>query len=253
MMVALLPLPGLAEAQSCHAPSLRASEGVGLRASLGASFAAYSNQRGRGDYQGLQALLAFSHPWFFVDVAMPTYWLTRDGKNARGIGDVAGDFRVHALRLPEVGVTAGPELALTIPTGDETRDLGMGHTMLMPGVFTQLELGHLTVVAQLAYGIALTHGAHAMHGGAAPIVNPMNRSELEHAVGAGYALHEVVRLTARVLGAVPIAVPDGMAREVVAGGVQLVWDAFDVTLEQHLPLVGSPFTSKTQLAVSGQW
>lgn len=245
--------PSFVAGQACHTPSLRGEDDVSLRASVGASFASYANPRGRGDFQSVHALFAFSHPWFFVDASLPFYRLTRDGTTARGLGDVAADLRLHAVRATELGITAGPELSLTLPTGDASRDLGMGHSMLMPGAFVRLDVAQLTVVVQLAYGVALSHGAHAMHGGAAPIVNPMNRSEIEHALGVAYAVHEVVRVTARVLGAVPVAVSDGAAREVAAAGVQLVWRAFDLSIEQHVPFVGSPFSSKTLLALSGQW
>src|SRR5204863_3553097 len=135
--------------------------------------------------------------------------------------------------------------------------LGMGHVMLMPGVFARLQLSRFTVVAQLAYGVALTHGHHhaaatdphaahhhhaeaaASHDeGPAPIVNPMNRSELEHALSAAFQWTDWFALTARIAGAVPIHDDAGEARETVAFGPRFTIGRFDLGAEQELPLVG---------------
>ena len=242
------------EAQSCHAPSLRALEGPTFRATLGSVFATYENERYQGEYQGVHALLAFSHPRFFVDASLPYYRVVRNGLTEHGVGDVATDLRVTAFRWDDLGITLGPELALTLPTGDRARDLGMGHIMLMPGVFMMVSSERLTLIAQLSYGRAFADGhGHAEHAGARPIVNPMNRSELEHAFGLGVALNKLLRVTGRLLGAVPIADSTGVAREVAAVGLQLVPGPVDVSMEQHVPLLGQPFILKTTLSLGGQW
>jgi hypothetical protein len=45
----------------------------------------------------------------------------------------------------------------------------------------------------------------------------------------------------------------GYAREIVAPGLQFISGAFDVALEQQLPLVGDPFVSRTLMSVGAQW
>jgi hypothetical protein len=89
--------------------------------------------------------------------------------------------------------------------------------------------------------------------GLMPIVNPMNRSELAHALGASVQLHPNLNVTGRLLGAVTVADHSGAAREVVAPGLQLVFGAFDASLELQLPVVGHPFTSRTLLSAGAQW
>lgn len=244
---------GSAQAQSCHAPSLRALEQQSFRATLGSVYASYANARYTGEYQGAHALVAFAHPRLFIDVSVPYYRLVRNGRTVHGVGDVATDVRVSALEWPEHGVSVGPELSATLPTGSRKRDLGMGHLMLMPGLFMLIVNHDLTVMVQLAYGRALDAGHGHTHAGVQPIVNPMNRSEIEHAIAASFALNPMVRVSSRLMGAVPIADSDGAAREVFAAGAQLVLGPTDLALEQHLPLTGDPFTAKTVLSFSGQW
>lgn len=248
-------LSGSAHAQSCHAPSLRALEEQSFRATLGSVYATYANARYAGEYQGAHALVAFAHPRIFVDASVPYYRVVRNGLSVHGVGDVATDVRVTALKWPEHGVSVGPELAATLPTGSRKRDLGMGHLMLMPGVFMLLSHEDLTVMVQVAYGRALDagHGHEHSHAGVQLIVNPMNRSELEHAIAASFALSPMVRVTGRLMGAVPVADSDGVAREVVAIGAQLVLGPTDLSIEQHLPVTGDPFSAKTVLSFSGQW
>lgn len=246
---------GRAQAQSCHAPSLRTLEQHTFRATLGSVYASYENARYAGEYQGVHALVAFAHPRIFADVSVPYYRLVRNGRTVHGVGDVAADVRVTAYEWLEHHVSVGAELAATLPSGSRERDLGMGHVMLMPGLFMVVEAEDLTVMAQLAYGRALDfgHGSAHAHAGVQPIVNPMNRSEIEHALAASFALNPMVRITGRLMGAVPVADADGVAREVLAGGAQLVFGPTDLALEQHVPLSGEPFAAKTVLSFSGQW
>lgn len=247
-----------AHAQSCHAASLREDAGASLRANVSGLFATYQNAQYTGEYQGLRALAAFMSPWLYGQVTLPVYRLVRNGLAEQGMGDAGTNLRVTALRMADGRLTLGPELAATFPSGDAARDLGMGHVMVMPGLWLRLELAGLSVSAQLAYGHsvqALGAGAsgHHHHGGTGPLVNPMNASELEHALGVAYALHDALRVTGRVLGAVPVAVKAGQAREIVAVGVQAIAGPFDAAVEVELPVVGNPFLTRTLLSVGAQW
>jgi opacity protein-like surface antigen len=240
------------EAQSCHAPSLREPTEGGLRLSFTQLAATFEDADGSdGDYQGAIVMLSWSHPILFVELALPGYRLARDTEEL-GLGDVSADARVALLRSSTDEFKAGLELAVSLPTGDATRDLGMGHTMLMPGIWLRLEDGPFALLAQAGYGAALGEGSHTSshshaheHAGSnpSPRVNPMNRSEFEHALGASFAVHPNVAATARWLGAVALD-EDGITREVIAPGLQLTADRLDATLELQLPLAGDPFDFK---------
>jgi hypothetical protein len=242
-------------AQSCHAPSLRDRETASYRASATASFASYTNSSYAGEYQGVQVAAAFMHPRVWVDVALPSYRLVRNGLSTHGLGDLAADTRVVAYQTPDRSLSVGPELALTLPTGDDDKGLGMGHVMLMPGAWLMLHLEKLSLIAQLAYGraaISLSASGHRHGGGYTPLVNPMNMQELEHALSLGYAVHPNLQLEARVLGAQPIDSALGRAREVVACGLRLYAGPVDVGFEVQVPVVGSPFRARTLLSVGAQ-
>ena len=45
----------------------------------------------------------------------------------------------------------------------------------------------------------------------------------------------------------------GQAREIVALGVQGILGIWDLSLEAQLPVLGSPFTARTLLAVGAEW
>jgi hypothetical protein len=267
-----------AHAQSCHAPPLRGMEGQLVRVEVRGFVAGYDQDGVRGTYQGAGLGVGFAHRFVELDAALPYYHLERAGSREHGLGDLLAGVRAPLLRLGDTRRLAlGPELVATLPTGAADAGLGMGHVMLMPGVFGRLTLSRFTFVAQLAYGIALTHGhgehlaatddaaddAHAHHhhappvadhgDGPAPIVNPMNRSELEHALSAAFQWTDWLALTARLAGAVPLADESGEARETVAFGPRFTFGAFDVGAEQELPLVGDPFRYRTVLRLGAQF
>jgi hypothetical protein len=131
----------------------------------------------------------------------------------------------------------------------------MGHVMAMPGLFASYGGERLFVLVQVNYGRALGEGTQAhVHGGwVGPIVDPMNRSELEHAFGISYALVPQLRASLRLAGALPVAVTDGVAREAIGFGLALSLGVVDATVETLLPLVGSPFRAKNVLGLAVNW
>jgi hypothetical protein len=277
-LLAMFVSHGPARAQSCHAPALREADGASFRAELSAFVAGYDQDGVRGSYQGGSVLLGFVHRWIALEAGLPYYHLTRDGEDEHGIGDVLVGAHVPVFRRERDGLerlALGPELVATLPSGDGDAGLGMGHVMLMPGAFARLRVAQLTLQLQVAYGVALDQGhdhaaaaedPHAHHAGhadhqvaaahsegPAPIVNPMNRSELEHTLSAAYRFSELFAVTARVAGAVPIDDEQGEVRETVAFGVRFTFGAFDLGVEQELPLVGDPFRYRSVLRAGGQW
>lgn len=252
-LLGLLALARPAQAQSCHTGgSLRPTDGLTYRVALASIFGSYKDAAMSGEYQGLALSGAIVHPWFSAELAVPAYRVAKTGSHTYGLGDVTADVRAHLYRSSDDSLIAGPELAASFPTHQDNMDLSMGHVMLMPGAFLFWQQAGFTLLAQVSYGRALA-GAHAHHAGPMPLVNPMNRSELAHALGASAKLHPNVRVTARLLGAVNAFDHNGVAREVVAPGMQLVTGAFDASLELQLPVVGKPFASRTLLSVGAQW
>ena len=245
-----------ARAQSCHELSLRSAPGPTLRVTATGLVASYANALYEGEYQGGVLGVRFAHPLFALDASLPGYRITRNGLEQRGLGDVRLGGRVSAYRRAQgenQELVLGPALDVTLPSGDPARGLGMGHVMLMPGVFVRVVEPAFTLEAQLAYGRALGMASGHAHG-PAPIVQPMNRSELEHALALRVPLVVAwLGAFARLAGAIPVSDAHGAARESLGLGVDFVFSAFDVALEQELPLVGDPFRSRSLLRVAAQW
>jgi hypothetical protein len=247
-------------AQTCHPPSLRdepADSGfhVGF-----VSVAATFSDTEHGDYQGIIPTASWHYESLTAEVAVPWYRLQRNADEDIGLGDLTADVRVAIYRTPSRLIAFGPELAASFPTGDADKELGMGHVMLMPGVWGRLELARLSIIGQLAWGRALAdtdqHAGHHMHhGGAAPHasprVNPMNMNELEHALGLRYAVHPNLALTARWLGAIPLE-DDGFERQTIGPGLQLTADALDASIEAQVPVAGDPFDVRFMIAFGAQ-
>jgi hypothetical protein len=229
--------------QSCHMPNL------GARAAD--LLATYRAPNDAGEYQGYFASAAYTHPWFFAELHLPYYRLVRDGSVERGPGDVGLDLR-GTLWRPAPELALGLELAGTFPSGDADRGLGMGHVMLMPGAWLGWERGSVRVLAQLAYGRMLGDAApsHHDHSGPVPLVNPMNRSELEHAFSVSYAFAEHLFAGGRLLGAVPVAYRNGSAREIAGLALGARFAPLEVGVELQFPLLGAPFTARTALTVA---
>ena len=247
-------LASRAQAQSCHTgASLRPMSGLTYRVGLTGIFGSFKDGAISGEYQGLMVSGAVHHPWFSAELSLPGYRISQTGSHDYGMGDLGADVRGHVYRSSDDSLVAGPELAATFPTGADNPDLSMGHVMLMPGGFLLWQQPNFSLIAQVSFGRAVGGGDHAHHDIPMPRVNPMNRSELAHAIGASATIHPNVRLTARLLGAVNVFDHNGSAREVMAPGLQLVLGALDASLELQLPVIGKPFASRTLLSVGAQW
>jgi hypothetical protein len=251
--VGALALAGRSQAQSCHTvPSLRETSGLTYRVGLTSILGSFQSAAVSGEYQGLLLSAAVSHPWFSAEIALPGYRIAKTGSHDYGLGDLGADVRGNLYRSDDGSVIVGPELGMTLPTGSSNEDLAMQHPMIAPGGFVFWQQSGWNLLAQVGYGRALA-GAHAHHMGPMPLVSPMNRSELTHAIGASAKLHANLRATGRLLGAINVFDHNGAPREVIAPGLQLVLGAFDASVELQLPVVGKPFTSRTLLSVGAQW
>lgn len=245
--------PARGAAQTCH--PLAVEHGPArFRATLGLQFASYDVAGERGDYEGLYAGFAYRHRWFGLEVVLPAYRLARDTATEYGLGDLVFTARGTALSLREDAITLGVELPVMAPTGSADRQLGMGHTMLMPGLWFSLVHEPFALRAQLGYGRVLGELAdHSDHGGPGvgrtPLVNPMNREELEHALALSLGVQRYIAVQARWFGAVPIG--QGVTRQVLGAGAIARLDPFELLVEVQVPVAGDPFVAKlvTQLAL----
>lgn len=214
---------------------------VGGEAAFGASItlvaAAYDTMLYGGDYQGISPAVRWSNARFAASASLPYYRVTKNGKTLHG----AGDGMVHGIIALARTTTsqAGMALAVTAPSGDRQDGLGMGHVMVMPGVWGSYMLGDVTIGGSVGYGRAL--GANDGHDhGAGPIVDPMNNSEVTWSASADLELARQLRAGARASGAVPTA--DGTTR--AAGGLRVAWMAGHVVTAAtvQVGIAGDPFT-----------
>lgn len=247
-----------AQAQSCHPVALTEPTQTGFHAGFTSVIATFSDAE-HGTYQGVIPTLSWYHPRVAAEVALPWYRLERNGDEELGLGDALADVRVAVFRTSDGEFSLGPELAVSLPTGRSSDELGMGHVMMMPGVWLRLAWRDLSVMGQLAYGRALADtGVHTHHheagavAHAVPRVSPMNMSEIEHALGIRYALDPNIAVTARWAGGVPLE-DSGLARQVLGPGVQLMADALDAAIEVLVPVAGDPFDLRLSISIGARF
>lgn len=250
---------GAARAQTCHGPDLDRQPERPFRAALATLAATYDVNGHQGNYEGVLASFAYRADWYGAEVLLPAYRLDRAQGVEYGIGDLMVTLRGTFLRAAGGKLTAGVELPVMLPTGDEARDLGMGRVMLMPDAYLALHWSALLLRAQAGYGYMFGdmymppghyrhhHGSHGPLIMSSPLVNPMNMSEFEHALLVGLSLPRDFSVHARWWGAVPIASEMGVLREAVALGATAALARFDVTLELQRTLTGDAFEWKPLL------
>jgi hypothetical protein len=241
VIVFVWALANIAYAQHCDAPIPATPD---LKLTLAFENATYKTSSYQGEYQGVLFNTAWGNRWVFTRAMLPSYRIYRNGLTDYGIGDLLVDIQVPILKQDQL--SSGLGLAFTAPTGDMQKGLGMGHWMLMPKGWVAWRGTKASAQLQVAYGSAVKHGNTSTHrhGGPAPLVNPMNASEIEASTTLGYLLHTHFKLQSGIYGAVPIAVEEGRARMNGFIGGTLIFDHLDVCLETHLPIVGDAFITK---------
>jgi hypothetical protein len=250
LAVALLVVgtTGRAYAQHCHAPLTVDAGEYAYRTYAGFVAASYGTGDEPGNYQGIYAGFAYRQPWWGAELRVPAYRLKRAGRDGiYGLGDVVLSGSGTLLRLRDDRVQLGVELPIMLPTGSEARNLGMGHAMLMPDLWLVLDLEPFAMRAQVGYGRVLgddgamhehEHGAVPMR---SPLVNPMNRSEFEHALILSLGLQRHTSVHLSWLGAVPIDDDQGVTRQILAAGAAARFDPVELGCEIQRPIAGDPF------------
>lgn len=243
-----------ASAQTCHPLAVKVEHETPFRAHVGLQIASYEVGEERGTYQALYGAFAYQQRWFGAELMLPAYRLAREDASAYGLGDIVLTVRGTALSLRDDRVRLGVEVPVSAPTGDADRQLGMGHVMFMPGLWFAYGQGPFALQAQLGYGRVLgQEDAHAHHAaiapGRSPIVNPMNREELEHALALRLEVQRYLAVQARWFGAVPIG--DGVTRQVLGGGAAAHFEPWELLVELQAPVAGDPFVVRlvTQVGV----
>jgi hypothetical protein len=220
-----------------HAPAARDA----MFAAAGVVAATYDQRLFDGDYQGVVGSFTYARGRFSAGVDAAVFRLQKNGRIVRGPGDTVLHAQVDML--PSLGVV----LAVMLPTGNEDDGLGMGHVMLMPAAYARWARGAVALSATFGYGRGLGNEAsHAEHGGAWPIVEPMNYQELTSSGSAMITLARALRAGVRFAGAVPIG--DGFER--LSAGVRAVWstDRVETTFDISAGFAGDPYIFRGTLA-----
>lgn len=211
-----------------------ASSSFGLGLSLVA--ATFDTRLYVGDYEGVVAHARWSSERFAVIVSGSAFRIEKNG----GVDVGGGDLGVHgqAVLVSADSFDAGVIAGISLPTGSAVDGLGMGHAMLMPGVFGAWTIERVRLAASVGYSRALGEANHDH--GAWPIVSPMLMAEISWNAGADLRLPHAFTAGARASGGLP-AGEGGPAR--ATAGARVAWQRgrVDTALELHAGLVGDPF------------
>lgn len=233
----------------------------------------YDVPRASGSYQGLDLGAGVSFRALEFGASLPVYQLTRNDESFVGPGDPFLHARVRLLGSQ--AFSFGAALGASLPLGDATKDLGMGHVMLHAGLWARVTSEGMSCDVGAHYARALAddgaHGAHAGHthaghqasGAAAdlplgPLVNPMNASELVAQAACRTAVWRGLGLVSAAALALPVDSPGGAGRFVVSLGSVLRFGRWDARLLAHVPLLGEsfgyePFRAKVTLSAGVSW
>jgi hypothetical protein len=249
----------LARAQSCHVTAPTVDDERGIRLVVRADTAGFDTAHDEGHYEGLFPGVRLAYEGFSISSSLPVYRIVNDGVPSSGIGDVPLAARARLATFDEARISAGVGLSMTLPSGDAEKELGMGHLMLMPGVFGRGRFGRFEFSAELAYGRALgsretpTHQHHQgsdRPDGVSPLVDAMNRSELEPLLAAAFDLGAPWATRAGAYGGFPVGIDDGTARAIAFVSIEVSLGRFGTRLQGEMPFIGEPFTTKLVLELS---
>lgn len=234
----VLAAGGVARADHDHAGHAGPDDGsAAFTAALSVVGARYDNPLYVGNYQGVTPSLGWAMGRFGAQASLTFYRLDANGRVVYGPGDTM--LGGHAALVTGETVVAGVGLHLMFPTGSEVDDLGMGHVMAMPNLWTSWRADALTLSASAGYGRALASTSGHNHG-PMPVVDPMNMQELTWRAGVGYALGGGLAVGADTHGAAPL----GTGRTRAAAGAHLAWAQPRVTTSITVlaGLAGDPYT-----------
>jgi hypothetical protein len=230
--------PGTHDAHAAH-DGQGGLSGLGLAVGLRLEAATAAIERRPIDYQGTTLRVDLHLRRFHLRAQGSWYRLRDSIEHTNGPGDVMVAVMWTAVQSERLH--AGLALPVGLPTGDDEERLGMGHVMIMPGVFAALRATPtITISAGLAYNRALESGEGHDHG-IGPYVNPMTKEEL------GGAARISVRAAAmlQLVGETAIAAPlDGDMRMIVGGGFALQHERMSLSALAQAGVLYEPFTAR---------
>lgn len=243
-LVAILSMFHASEAlaQHCHVAPPQSGAGGG-EVSLRSEAALFRTVRYEGDYEGIFLRIGWFNRVLALQAALPHYHIVRNGLGTWGFGDLTLEGRAQLARTRDERAEAGALLLFSAPSGDSAHDLGMGHWMLAPTAWASVTRDRFTLEARLGYGRAFGTSAHHRHApGTSPIVDPMNRSEVEASLSGVARAHRQLSTRVVAYGAAPTS--EGVTRAALAFAGDLSIGRGRFSLEAHLPLAGDAFRGK---------
>jgi hypothetical protein len=176
-------VPAGARAHDHEPPTTSSAAGVSVRATVTPELGRYANLAARGDFQGVALRAELSSPWVSAWVGAGVYRVFRVIDARVGTSDLAFGLS-STLALGEV-LTLIPSFSVSLPTGADGLQLGMGHAMLMPGAAARLSFEGWSLGARVSYCHGLDTDGHEH---LPPIVAPMFLREVEGGLSARVGL-----------------------------------------------------------------
>jgi hypothetical protein len=244
---------------------------------LAGEVASFRHSAAQGYYVGGWLGLHGEGRRWAVRAMMPTYYLVRDAKVMSGIGDFLLQGRASAFQWRRQSL--GAVLGATLPSGRVEDGLGMGHVMLMPGLWWHAPVEKWRFFAEAGMGLAIygkngqhgtDHDAHThQHGAYAgaderaidatsrtsngvqprPLVNPMNAREISGRGEVEFRPTAFWGVRAGIFGAVPV-IEEGITRVVSSASLALYGPYYGLDFSLHVPVAGAPFTVKGAVQAS---
>lgn len=223
--LAAIAVPRAARAQACHAPAELPDRDLSV--DLTFEKATVDLDAGRGGWEGALVGASWQSRRLYARAALPFYRVDDGVAATTGPGDLLLESRVAAIARPTFAVGAG--LAVGLPTGDPAAGRGMGHVMVMPGLWSAARRGRVDLSLLASLGHAVGADEHHIHGRMVT-VNPMSPVEV-----AGAAL--------------PI---DGDAAARASAIVGLAWRraAWQLAADLEVPIAGDAFDARGTLQVA---
>lgn len=237
LVILLASAPASAQhdhAHDDHAASQPAAIGAGV-ALVAASFDTMFYE---GNYEGIVTSVRWSNARFAAIASAGAYRVYKNGAQSYDFADVGLHGQASIVRRDtlDAGVLAG----ISLPTGDSAHGTGMGHAMMMPGVYAAWTVERIRLAASVGYSRAL--GAASGHDhGAWPLVAPMLMSEISWTAGADLRVAPAITAGLRSAGGLPTGDAGG-ARAIAAGRVAWRSGRVDSAFELQAGVVGDPFT-----------